>query len=397
MARRAAGGLSVARGIERKLAAKVLQLTKQGGNVPPQIRGAARRILDGGTSPADAQALRGFMGITRTGATAASRGIKSMRGFVDKAAGYGVMFNAAMQEGAAGTAAQFGLVQNIAKDVEKVAKSKQFEQFVQKAAAKWFNDPVVGQRLAYKLRAGARMAGVAAQFAQFGVEATKGVVNAAEALGGIESSEKLRRLRSDAALANADSRAGSLGRRIANLRVDLERKGAGTRWIPLLGGTIASHATGGARKELSLLETRKALRDAGLEQRYDEQNLRDFARRRVLSDKYGMLGGDLAAGGNDLTRALGVNSADLEEQISAKVQETVSRALQLRGQMREAAGEGRFGLAQELGTQAEKELPGSTAAWRSPQQIWKSMEANREANHWWSWSQMAKAGPRTGD
>lgn len=237
--------------------------------------------------------------------------------------------------------------------------------------------------------------GTAASYAAAGAIATKFAVGMGEALGGAGNYEGVREAYQASNILGASRENNYNARRAAELNVDLEKNKGKTGFLPVGGDFIARFLNGQKAEFQGYHQTKADLAAAGMSG--DVQKLRELGRERVMTRDYGMLGGKKMAQLNELLAAAGITSLELEQKISAEVSKTIAKVTQLKNAADDAAGRREFGTARKLLAEANKELPGSVTAWENPNEIYKRQVGDRAAERLWARSQMARAGPRTGD
>ncbi|GMV80435.1 MAG: hypothetical protein AMXMBFR7_16190 [Planctomycetota bacterium] len=145
-------------GILRGLGTRILRMQKGGGSVPSHVRAAARRAIQGGARSGDAEALRGFLGISRTGAGEARNARRQFRSSIDPIQNIGMgiemMANTAARGGTV-SAASLGVVKSVVDEAARALQSKVLKNFADKAAAS-LSRSVLGQRLGLDAGMGAR-------------------------------------------------------------------------------------------------------------------------------------------------------------------------------------------------------------------------------------------------
>jgi len=122
--------------LEKNLAAAIFRLQKNGNDVPPDVRGAARRILQDKNSAADVEMVRRWQGIGKGGAGALRRGYNQARGVVGSAERITDqigMYQSAVARGGGGIQA-VRLAQTITREFEGVLKNKYVKATAEKAA-----------------------------------------------------------------------------------------------------------------------------------------------------------------------------------------------------------------------------------------------------------------------
>lgn len=128
----------------RALAAKTLAHARTGA-VPPRVRESARKILDGSGSPADAQAIYDFWGVVKTDRSQMRRDAGAISGALGKVGNYANLIGTISQGGLAGAGAGVGLLNTVAGDAEKLAKSEVIKRAVERATEAYYNGPKKGK------------------------------------------------------------------------------------------------------------------------------------------------------------------------------------------------------------------------------------------------------------
>lgn len=247
----------------------------------------------------------------------------------------------------------------------------------------------------YALGRKMRGIGVGASYLAAGVAATKFTVGMGEALGGVGNLEGVREAQQQANILAASGTNDYAAQRAAALQVEIEKTKGKTGFLPVGGDFVARFLNGQKAEFQGYHQTRADLNAAGMSG--DIQKLRELGRDRVLTRDYGLLGGKKMAHLNEMLATMGLSSVELEQKISAEVSKTIAKVSQLKNAAEDAAGRRDFGTARKLLAEANKELPGTVTAWENPEAIYTRQVGDRAAQRAWSRTQMARAGPRTGD
>lgn len=149
-------------GVENALANKIFRLQKQsGGNVPGEVVAAARRQKEGTASQADHDAMRSYLGIHRSGASAIGKGQKFLNKVGGKISNIQTQIQLAQgAEGSQAVVAQSRLVSTAINELNSLTKSKGVNKIVDKVASFVTKDPAAGGRFLKALGRGLRLGGV---------------------------------------------------------------------------------------------------------------------------------------------------------------------------------------------------------------------------------------------
>lgn len=377
-------------GFANNLANKIFGLQKRsGGGVPGEVVRSARFVKEGRATPADVENMRRYLGASRTGAGA----LKKAAGQARQAIGAANRLSSNLdmiQRGQLG--GYIGIAQQTAQSIEQLTRSPLFKRAVENVAMKVFDDPGTAARFLNRTRGLARgaVAGVAA--AGVYAEVGRAAFGLGDAIAGNTKSTATRLAESNLALVNADvqssasERSLALKKAVASQISDMNR-----------GNPLGDTASWWRKKQLNVdsasigrLEAEQTLGRLGL--RSQSEKLFKRAREEALAES--TFGSTL---GGFLNDKFGVGDDALSTSISQKIQASGERGVQLRQQAEVLAGKREFKLASAVLAEANKELQVGTQAWQNPNEIYKRQVGDRAAERMWSRSQMARAGPRTGD
>lgn len=372
------------------LANKIFGLQKRsGGGVPGEVVRSARFVKEGRGSPADVENMRRYLGASRTGAGA----LKRSAGQANRAIGTANRLSSNLdmiQRGQLG--GYIGIAQQTAQSVEQLTRSPLFKRAVESISMKVFDDPGTAARFLNRTRGLARgaVAGLAA--ASVYAEVGRAAFGFGDAIAGNTKSTATRLAESNLALVNADTQASAgarslaLKKTVANQISDMNR-----------GNPLGDTASWWRKKQLNVdsasigrMEADQTLGRLGL--RSQSEKLYKRAREEALAES--TFGSTL---GGFLNDKFGVGDEALSTSISQKIGAAGERGVQLRQQAEVLAGRREFKLAAAYLAEANKELQVGTQAWQNPNEIYKRQVGDRAAERMWSASQMARAGPRTGD
>ena len=372
----------------RGLAAKIFSLRKRGSVFPGEVMRSARLAMEGKASGSDIEIMRRALGTSRTGSTAAKRDLRTVSSVAQRAGNYGVLASTAAQGGVAGFAAAGSFINNAFQDIDKIVRSKPFQEALEGAAQKYLGSGVAGTRAGYALRRGLRVAGAGLAYAQAGAGITVGGIRGVEDFTGVVQTERARVAQSESRIAESNSRATRLEKEIASQRALNERS--------ILRKTSEEGARGlfnafiGAdKRKLSAMELRQTAREAGFA---NSDQVYLLARDRLLREKFGETLGRQARG---IDNALGTNFAVDPTEVAEKAQQMIGRAVSLRQQIGDAIKIADTKMASQLIAEAQREIPGQV--WRNPGEIWKMQESGRMATRLWSLQNMPRAASRTGE
>ncbi len=156
--------------IETKLAASVLALQKRGGNVPPQIRACARRVLGGSGSSADNQAIKQYLGIKRSGAGKARQQMRSFDNATNLAVQVGQSVEMISHGGPVAGAGVLNLIKLGTNEIDKIAKSKTVKKVFEGVAGRFFGDAAKGTQAFYSVRRALKIGGGFIEAATIGLD-----------------------------------------------------------------------------------------------------------------------------------------------------------------------------------------------------------------------------------
>lgn len=408
--------------IERNLAGKVFKLQNSGGVVPSPVLAAARRVYAGQKSTADVSMIRSYLGISRSGATAQKKGLQGIQSTFGKVGQIGFLANQAGQGGTGGMFAGLQLTQVVGVELQKIVKSKSFEQLVTKSAmvgaTKTLNaagvktpglaralatgdlssaqkalkgvtlpngqaayDPVAVGRNIYAVGRGLRGAGAVAGYALAGAAVTSGISSFAAGGG-----DERRTAEQDARIAILKSRSPLRRRSVqANLDADAPLSSVFSPFNNNKLGTIGSKLGFGATAR-GELETSADIRESGIGG-LNVANMRSLARDKRL-EKSGIFGRAL----NAITPEFlgGQAAADTK-----KAKEMLARAAEKTKEAYSALDSNDIATAQEAFVQAAQAV--GKGKWKNATTEWFAMDAARGAKRMYAASQSPTPALRIGE
>lgn len=380
--------------IAKGLANKVFALQRaSGGSVPGIIMRSARLVRDGHGSASDVEAIRNYLGISKSGYSAAGRSTRSLNAAIERSSRFSTALDMAQRGQLGGYTQLAGMG---VQEINKIVSSKAFEGALQKATDTLLSNPnkadrlLAGTKLAYSARRGVRALGAAISAIPLVDTALQQAYGITDQITGATQTSATRRAFRDASLAAVDPRMSPQRRELLTRQA---RSGQiADNFRNTIGGGYLAHLLkvkeGVDGATLANMSAKLYLQESGLGGKAEQ--IVAAARREALRE----MGGENYAA---RMTAMGFSKEQLDTLISQKVEERISDALELRERAQDAAGRREFTQAKELLKAADQAAPGSVAAWENPEEIYKQQLGGRAAMRLFSNTQITRAGNRTGD
>ncbi|MCK6471405.1 MAG: hypothetical protein L6R28_06635 [Planctomycetes bacterium] len=155
--------------LAKRFSLKFFSQAKTAGIPDKSVAAAARKVLSGKGSDADAETVLGFYGVRTSGATQAARGYKKFRQGFDEISRDVQLLAQATETGSGATVAQERLISNLNEKVQNLISSKWARTTAEKAVQFIGYHPVVANRMLYALGRFLRVGGVVASIGMAGV------------------------------------------------------------------------------------------------------------------------------------------------------------------------------------------------------------------------------------
>ena len=381
------------------VAMKIFRLQKQtGGAVPGHVMAAARRIIQGGGSKADENICRGYLGISRSGASGMSKENRFYNSAISSAGQLASGLDL-LSRGNVGGAAQ--VASSMQRTVSQIVKSKEFENALQIAATTLVSGGdkaagiLKGTRAAYAVRRGVRKAGAVATAAAVVGGAVMMGTGFVDSIAGLTQTTAGRRAKQEALLQKFDPIAHSYEDvRLAEKRAlaqEIDARSAGNFLFGSFSAHIRKKRYGVDEETLGRRGSLHELRKSGLSSGSKLDDAYKLAHTEALREGFG---------GESIGRLLnliGLGARAQGVEASEKVSEQIKRAKELSDQAADAAYRRDFNASSAYIAEANKEVPGSIPAWIKPQVLWKAQEGSRTAERVWAAANNPRAGARVGD
>lgn len=389
------------------LAGSILAIQKQTKAVPAPVIAAARRTLQGGGTVSDAQLMRQFAGVRKTGAGAVKAQVRSFNKFAQKIGGYANSIGAIAQGGMVGMGGMIGLGSQVGYDMQTLSENPAVRRAFIQIAERIKAGKNLGQISYMAMGQMGKNLGMLSAVAEVGVNAAEFQINTMAALNGNVNYEKLRMLGSGAVLANVDPLNSPTARKIEQQRAQSQLiRSVGPGAIPVFGELIARGIELSANLEARLKGQKKltlspgdieklALRDA-IQKSGVSSSLNANAQWGQAATRYysKQSSNETIAMASKVWGKLFGLSLETAAAIRAEGESTLSRSKTLSDDFHKAAEQKRFDLAETYKKEANLELAGAVPASIDAGTWYRVAESGRFAERSWAYSQMPRAGMR---
>lgn len=347
--------------IGKNLAGKVFKLQNAGGNVPSNILASSRALLAGNGSPGDLNAVRNFLGIQKSGASAQKRELRTVNNAIGAIQRTTQLIGQISQGGVGGLFAGLELQKQISQAAQKYVASPAFEKLLQ---SKFGMDPVSAARTKYQTGRLLRIASLVGSYAETAYGIAAGVSEFA-AGGGDERRKELEDARLSTLMSNDPLR-----------RAAIKAKADDSRPLVELFSPFRGEMKSAA--ERGKIQTEADIKESGLSG-LSAKNLRSLARQRRLES--GGIVGETLDTLSGLVFPTGQAQADTKQ-----ASEMLKRSADLTKQAYAALESNNFAAAQEAFNAAAHEV-GKPPLWRSAMGELQAVDAARGAARIYAQSQ----------